>query len=135
VLGVVLHYAVNRSASDYLREKVWEPIGAEADAKWLVDAEGFELAHSFFNAVLRDDARLGRLLAHDGLWDGKQIIPAQWMIDATTVRESDTYLAPGQATPGFGDGYFLWLFPDDVFEVAKRAEERGISVLYRRCVR
>jgi CubicO group peptidase (beta-lactamase class C family) len=111
VLGVVLHYADNKSASDYLQEKLWEPIGAEADAKWLVDAEGFELAHSFFNAVLRDYARLGRLLAHDGVWEGKQIIPAQWMIDATTVRASDTYLAPGQATPGFGYGYFLWLFP------------------------
>jgi CubicO group peptidase (beta-lactamase class C family) len=111
VLGVVLHDATHTSASDYLQKKVWEPIGAEADAQWLVDAEGFELAHSFFNAVLRDYARLGRLLAHDGLWDGRQIIPAQWMMEATTVRASDTYLAPGQATPGFGYGYFLWLFP------------------------
>jgi hypothetical protein len=37
-------------------------IGAEADASWLVDAQGFEVAHGFFNAVLRDYARLGRLL-------------------------------------------------------------------------
>ena len=94
VLGVVLHQAVNKSASDYLQEKVWQPIGAEADAAWLVDAEGFEVAHHAFNAVLRDYARLGRLFAHDGAWDGKQIIPAQWMIDATTVRPSDAYLAP-----------------------------------------
>jgi len=60
VLGLVLHHAVNKSASDYLREKVWEPIGTEADAKWLIDAEGFEVAHHGFNAVLRDYARLGR---------------------------------------------------------------------------
>jgi CubicO group peptidase (beta-lactamase class C family) len=66
VLGVVLHYAVQKSASDYLRAKVWEPIGAEADATWLVDAEGFEVAHTHFSAVLRDYARLGRLFAHDG---------------------------------------------------------------------
>src|SRR5438477_11727074 len=31
VLGVVLHFAVNKSASDYLQEKIWQPIGAEAD--------------------------------------------------------------------------------------------------------
>jgi CubicO group peptidase (beta-lactamase class C family) len=111
VLGVVLRNSTNRTMSDFLQEKIWQPIGAEADAAWLLDAEGHELAHSFFNAVLRDYARLGRLLAHDGLWDGKQIIPAQWMIDATTVRASDTYLAPGQATPGFGYGYLLRLFP------------------------
>jgi CubicO group peptidase (beta-lactamase class C family) len=77
VLGVVLRYATGKSASDYLQEKVWRPIGAEADATWLVDAEGFELAHFGFSAVMRDYARLGRLLAHDGAWEGKQIIPAQ----------------------------------------------------------
>ncbi len=107
VLGVVLHYAVGKSASDYLHEKLWEPIGAESDANWLLDAEGFEVAHFGFNAVLRDYARIGRLLAHDGAWQGKQIIPAQWMIDATTVRPSDAYLRPGKTTRGYG--YLLWL--------------------------
>jgi CubicO group peptidase (beta-lactamase class C family) len=111
VLGVVLRYATGKSACDYLREKIWQPIGAEADATWLVDAEGFELAHFGFSAVLRDYARLGRLLAHDGAWDGRQLIPAQWMIEATTVRASDAYLAPGRATPGLGYGYLLWLLP------------------------
>jgi CubicO group peptidase (beta-lactamase class C family) len=111
VLGVVLHYAINKPASEYLQEKVWQPIGAEADATWLLDAEGVEVAHFGFNAVLRDYARLGRLLAHDGAWEGRQIIPAQWMIDATTVRASDAYLAPGKAMPTLGYGYLLWLLP------------------------
>jgi CubicO group peptidase (beta-lactamase class C family) len=112
VLGLVLHHAVNKSASDYLREKVWEPIGTEADAKWLIDAEGFEVAHHGFNAVLRDYARLGRLLAHDGAWEGKQIIPAQWMCEATTTRPSDAYLAPGRTEPhSLGYGYLMWLLP------------------------
>jgi CubicO group peptidase (beta-lactamase class C family) len=68
--------------------------------------------HTHFNAVLRDYARLGRLFAHDGAWEGKQIIPAQWMIEATTVRASDTYLAPARAGPGsLGYGYLVWLLP------------------------
>jgi CubicO group peptidase (beta-lactamase class C family) len=113
VLGVVLRHATGKSLSDYLHEKIWEPIGAEADAKWLIDAQGYEVAHGFFNAVLRDYARLGRLLAHDGAWDGRQIIPAQWMIEATTVRPSDAYLLPGKAMAPqpFGYGYLLWLLP------------------------
>ena len=111
VLGIVLHNALNKSASDYLHEKVWEPIGAEADATWLVDAQGYEVAHGFFNAVLRNYARLGRLLAHDGAWEGKQITPAQYLIDATTTRPSDGYLAPGNATPRAGYAYFIWLLP------------------------
>ena len=70
VLGLVLRAATGKSLSDYLQEKIWQPIGAEADARWMVDAEGFELAHFGFNAVLRDYARLARLLAFDGAWEG-----------------------------------------------------------------
>jgi CubicO group peptidase (beta-lactamase class C family) len=103
--------AIGKSASDYLHEKVWEPIGAESDATWLLASDGFEVTHGFFNAVLRDFARLGRLLAHDGAWNGQQILPTGWMIDATTVRASDGYLAPGRATPVLGHGYLMWLLP------------------------
>jgi CubicO group peptidase (beta-lactamase class C family) len=110
VLGIVLRYATGKSLSDYLQEKIWGPIGTEDDAKWLLDAEGYELAHFGFNAVLRDYARLGRLLAHDGAWDGKQIIPAPWMIEATTTRPSDAYLAPTSPS-SLGYGYLIWLLP------------------------
>jgi CubicO group peptidase (beta-lactamase class C family) len=111
VVGVVVRHATKRSLSAYLEEKLWQPIGAEADATWAIDAEGFEIAHGFFNAVLRDYARLARLLAHDGAWEGNQIIPAQYLIDATTRRPADTHLAPGKATPNLGYGYFIWLLP------------------------
>lgn len=114
VLGVVLRYATGKSLSDYLQEKVWGAIGTEDDAKWLIDAEGFELAHFGFNAVLRDYARFGRLLANDGAWEGRQIIPASWMIEATTTRPSDGYLAPGRTSPvSLGYGYLVWLLPGD----------------------
>jgi CubicO group peptidase (beta-lactamase class C family) len=111
VLGVVLRHAVNRPLVDYLQAALWEPIGAEADAAWVIDAQGFEVAHGFFNAVLRDYARLGRLLAHDGAWDRRQIIPAPYVIDATSTRPSDAYLRPGNATPTLGYGYLVWLIP------------------------
>lgn len=111
VLGQVLRRVLNRPLSQYLSEKVWEPIGAEADATWLLDAEGCELPHFGFSAVLRDWARLSRLLAHDGAWEGKQLIPASWMQDATTLRPADAYLAPGRAAPYLGYGYLVWLLP------------------------
>lgn len=111
VLGVVLRRATGRTLSDYLHERIWQRIGTEADATWLIDSQGCEVAHGFFNAVLRDYARLGRLLAYDGNWNGAQIVPRQWLIDATTVRASDAYLAPGRADRTFGYGYLLWLLP------------------------
>jgi CubicO group peptidase (beta-lactamase class C family) len=111
VLGMVLKHTIGKTMSHYLQERVWQPMGAEADATWMVDAEGCELAHFGFSAVLRDYARLGRLLAHDGAWNGRPIIPAQWMIEATTVRPEDAHLLPGKAMRDFGYGHLFWLLP------------------------
>jgi CubicO group peptidase (beta-lactamase class C family) len=113
ILGLVLRAAIGRPVADYLRDKVWQEIGTEADASWVIDGTGQELTFCCFNAVLRDYARLGLLLAYDGVWEGRQIIPRQWLIDATTVRPADGYLAPGGATPYFGYGYQLWIFPGE----------------------
>ena len=103
VLGLVLRSAVGRPVADYLQEKIWEPMGAEADASWLIDRAGQEATYCCLNAVLRDYARLGLLLAHDGYWRGRQIIPAAWIKEATIVR-------PGQPQPATGGyGYQVWI--------------------------
>ena len=101
--------AVAKPITYYLREKIWAPIGTEANASWALDGSGQEVAHCCFNAVLRDYARLGRLLGHDGMWKGRQLIPRQWILDATTVHPEDTYLAPGVAPPYEGYGYQVWI--------------------------
>jgi CubicO group peptidase (beta-lactamase class C family) len=97
VLGLVLTGATRRSVSEYASEKLWKPLGAEADASWLVDPQGQEITFAYFNAVLRDYARLGLMLAHDGLWNGKQVVPRQWVQDATARGVSSGY------------GYQVWL--------------------------
>jgi CubicO group peptidase (beta-lactamase class C family) len=111
VLALILHNVTDCSLSDYLSEKIWKPIGAESDASWIIDSSGQEVAYFGFNAVLRDYARLGRLLAWDGCWQGNQLIPKQWIVDATTNRDSDPQLAPGAATPFLGYGYQVWILP------------------------
>jgi CubicO group peptidase (beta-lactamase class C family) len=113
ILGLVLRAAVGEPVADYLRDRIWQAIGAEADASWAIDGTGQEVTYCCFNAVLRDYARLGRLLAYDGAWEGRQLIPRQWLLDATTVQPGDGYLAPGAATPYFGYGYQVWLFPGE----------------------
>jgi CubicO group peptidase (beta-lactamase class C family) len=113
ILGLVLRSAIGRPVADYLRDKIWQAIGTEADASWAIDKTGQEVTFCCFNAVLRDYARLGRLLAHDGTWEGRQIIPRQWLLDATTLRPTDGYLAPRTATSFFGYGYQVWLFPGE----------------------
>lgn len=110
VLGLVLARAVGMAPAAYLQSRIWQPMGAEADATWTVDRSGLEVAYCCFSAVLRDWARLGLLLAHDGAIGGHQIIPRQFLLDATT-EPPDSPFAPRRATPFMGYGYQVWLFP------------------------
>jgi CubicO group peptidase (beta-lactamase class C family) len=113
VLGLVLRHAIGRPLAEYLQEKIWEPIGAEADATWLIDRSGQEAAWCCLNAVLRDYARLGLLLAYDGNWRGRQLIPALWVTEATRVRDDQPHLRPGIASQSLGYGYQVWILPGE----------------------
>ena len=113
ILGLVLRAATGVPIADYLGDKIWGAIGTEADASWAIDGTAQETAFCCFNATLRDYARLGRLLAYDGAWEGRQLIPRQWLLDATTVDPGNAYLAPGAATPYFGYGYQVWILPGE----------------------
>ena len=107
VLGLVVRAATGKTLSDYLSEKIWIPMGAESDAYWLIDAGGYELGYMGINATLRDWGRLGVLLANYGALDGKQIIPAAWVKEATSVNAP--HLEVGVATQWNGYGYQTWL--------------------------
>ncbi|HYC37066.1 MAG TPA: serine hydrolase [Usitatibacter sp.] len=101
VLGLVLAAAVGKTISEYLAEKLWQPLGMESPALWALDREGgTEKAFCCISARARDFARLGRLWLDEGRWDGKSIVNAGWM------REG----VPGVRTP---DGYthrnLFWL--------------------------
>jgi CubicO group peptidase (beta-lactamase class C family) len=113
VLGLVLRGAVGRPLVEYLQEKIWEPIGAEADATWLVDASGQEVTYCCLNAVLRDYARLGLLLAHDGRVGERQIVPKEWLYAATTVAADDWHLKRVWRANNLGYGYQTWIFPGE----------------------
>ena len=113
VLGLVLRAATKRAPAEYLQAKIWQPIGAEADAAWVIDTAGQEATYCCLNAVLRDYARLGLLLAHDGNWRGQQIIPASWVMDATTVHADQPHLRAGTVTQFAGYGYQTWIHAGD----------------------
>lgn len=111
VLGLVLSGATRRTVSDYASEKLWIPLGTEADATWIIDATGQEITYAYFNAVLRDWARLGLMLAHDGTWQGKSIVPTDWVLASTSIGPDSpfwsTSMKPGSHSPGYG--FQVWL--------------------------
>lgn len=118
ILGLVLTKATGVAVADYLSDRIWRHLGTEADAFWQVDGGGQEMTYCCLSATLRDYGRLGRLLAHDGNWNGAQLIPRQWVIDATTPPADLPFLAP---TPQkFGYGYQVWLVPGPSDEPTRR---------------
>ena len=127
VLGLVLRNAVGMPLATYLSEKIWRPMGAEADATWLVDGAGLETGYCCLNATLRDYGRFGLLLANYGARDGKQIIPEQWVRAATTAQAP--HLKVGTATKYNGYGYQTWLIhPDEPRFAAFGARGQAIFI-------
>jgi CubicO group peptidase (beta-lactamase class C family) len=106
-LAFALRAAVGVPLADYLSEKVWKPMGAEADASWLIDAAGFEVGFVGLNVTLRDYGRLGLLLANEGAVEDRQIIPAAWVRAMT--RPDSPHLRFGVAHEVAGYGYQTWL--------------------------
>jgi hypothetical protein len=106
VMGWVLERATGERLEDFTREKLWGPLGAQADAFWLADGPpgvGRALNGMGFNATLRDYGRLGLLMLHYGKRGDAQVIPAGWMKQATKM------LPTGGGKGSFpGYGYFIW---------------------------
>lgn len=109
-LGAALEKALqkrdpNTTLSAYFATRLWQPMGAEYSALWVLDREddGLEKIESGLVARPLDLARLGQLFLDDGVAYGKQVVPRQW------VRSSVS--APGLGKPNhFKEGFHrnLW---------------------------
>jgi CubicO group peptidase (beta-lactamase class C family) len=107
-LSLFFAHATGREIADYMKERVFDPIGIE-DVSW--DRQGgsghigsHTNAHSGLHLSARDFARLGYLLAHDGKWQDKQIVPREWIQTATRSSQ--------QLNPSYG--YTFWVNTDGV---------------------
>jgi CubicO group peptidase (beta-lactamase class C family) len=69
--------------------------------------------HPAHHVVLstRDMARLGQLMLRGGRWDGKQVIPAEWVARTTaTTTPAETVARTSSFVDGLGYGYLWWTF-------------------------
>jgi CubicO group peptidase (beta-lactamase class C family) len=93
-LGSVVPRAVGMGIAQYLEQTIWQPAGMEADAFWLCDPTGRELALSGLCATLRDYGRLGLILQHSGQWNGTQILPSAFT-DGLSSPDPASFELPG----------------------------------------
>jgi CubicO group peptidase (beta-lactamase class C family) len=83
------------------------PSGAEADASWSFDSEasGLEKIESGINGRAIELASSGPLYLHGGKWNGRRILPANWVRESTAVSNSH------DPSPEYG--YWWWTYSDD----------------------
>ncbi|MEH6558273.1 MAG: serine hydrolase [Oceanicoccus sp.] len=107
-LAMLLSRATGKSVTDYLSEKIWHPLGMEADAYWMVDDNNVEMAFGGLNATARDYAKLGELHRLKGKWRGTQIVSEDWVTAAT--KPDAPHLQPGfNKDYPLGYGYQWWI--------------------------
>lgn len=113
-LGMLLTSATGRTVTDYMQEKLWQPLGMESDGYWLVDGENMEMSFGGLNATARDYAKLGELFRQGGNWHGKQIVSEEWV--KASVTPDAPHLMPGDNPNSdypMGYGYQWWLMDGD----------------------
>ncbi|MGO4157435.1 serine hydrolase domain-containing protein [Cupriavidus sp. YAF13] len=116
ILGLVLRGATRRTLCDYVDEKLWKPIGAQAQATWLVNpADQDVFAQGAFNATLHDYARLGLMMAADGLVRGTAVVSRDHLLAMTDATRQPEAFRPGHmqyhGSTYYGYGLQTWILP------------------------
>ncbi len=109
-LGAALQAAVKEPLDDYAMRRLFEPLGIRDPLWQRLPGSAQVQAGGGLSLRSRDLLALGQLVLQRGAWNGRQLLPAEW-IDASTsakVRMDD----------GTGYGY-LWLLHR--FEVQGRS--------------
>ena len=107
VIGQVLRAATGRTIYD-LFEEAYAPVGL-GPVNYITDGEGEAFVLGGLNMTTRGYAAFGELFRNNGMWEGEQIIPADWVAESTTISAPPPY---GNADGARTYGYQWWSLPD-----------------------
>lgn len=108
LLGELVANLGRGTLSGWVERGLWQPMGAQEDAFWGLDAPdeagGIERCFAMYYATPRDFARFGKLLNHAGNWNGNQLLDSSFVAamlqpiaERTKACDTDHY------------GYQIWL--------------------------
>jgi len=105
ILSAILTRATGMSTAEYARTRLFEPLGiAPGNIAWQADPQGINIGGYGITAKPADMAKFGLLYLSGGKWEGKQVVPQEWVTASSQVHAT------------FEDnrdyGYLFWLYPD-----------------------
>ena len=102
VLSMVVRGATGRPIAELMSEKIIAPMGLEHTPYYLTDGFGTAFVLGGLNLTSRDYARMGQMFLQNGQFNGRQIVPEDWVAASTAPS------APTQAGE-IGYGYQWWI--------------------------
>ncbi|GIP30021.1 penicillin-binding protein [Paenibacillus sp. J23TS9] len=98
IISALVQAAVGQTVKDYLTPRLFEPLGIQ-DVNWETSPLGVTLGCAGLEISNEELSRFGQMLLQKGQWDGKQLVPADW-IDFVTRKQIDN-----QGSPDWSQGY------------------------------
>ncbi len=98
---------------DYLKPRLFDPLHIDG-AYCFDDPMGINTGSRGVHCKTRDMAKLGQLFLQNGCWEGKQIVPAWWIKEATK-KQVDTSTNNINLDGNTGYGYQFWHLRGDAY--------------------
>jgi CubicO group peptidase (beta-lactamase class C family) len=121
VLSALITRKTGQNAFEFAKKELFGPLGIQ-NVRWgVVDAQGVTDGESGLYLTPYGMARIGYLYLHDGVWDGKQIIPVAWVERARAGVIGATF--------GLHYGNLWWSLPEKSAFMALGRHSQMIVVL------
>lgn len=105
MLSAIIQKLTGQSTLDYLKPRLFQPLGIQ-DPVWDTNFEGISLGGYGLNVRTEDIARFGQLYLQKGRWEGRQLLPASWVEEATSKQVSNGSNPASDWDQGYG--YQFW---------------------------
>jgi CubicO group peptidase (beta-lactamase class C family) len=105
MLSAIVQKVTGQTVLDYLRPRLFEPLGI-ASPTWDASTQGVSLGGKGLNLRTEDIARFGQLYLQRGQWNGRQVVPAAWVDEATSIQTANGSDPSSDWNQGYG--YQFW---------------------------
>jgi len=85
MLSAIVQQVTGQTVFDYLQPRIFKPLGIRG-IDWDLTPQGITLGMIGLRLRTEDMAKFGQLLMQDGVWNGKQLLPKEWIKEATSFK-------------------------------------------------